>query len=334
MKKKLLFVITSLLLVSCSDASKPIVSPSPTSSFITPTSGIEPTTTPSEPTTSPVITPSKEEPTPSISVLPTPSETPTPTPTNVFNKTTVEYTLVQRVINGFEVPTHLLEIKLKSLTDLHSCFATDKDGNYGVNITDSLQNVVNKTKEEKGIDILGAVNGDYTFSSETRKGYSVKDGIIYRTERRSRNSVDLVFKKDNTVSIMKEGEFQLDGEIGDTSDIYWQVIGFGPLLAENSQMVVDETAELGGNTWVNNQRTCIGIIDWNHFYLMSTEANDRRSKTLQSYRLYDLGVMLLEYGCHTVYNLDGGYSSGLAYENEVKFAPSRKISDIIYIVNE
>lgn len=258
-----------------------------------------------------------------------------PTPSGIsYKETTVQYTLVQREINGHLVPAHLLEVKLKSLTDIRSCFATDKEGNYGVDITDTLQNVVDKKKEETGLQILGAINGDYTFSSERRRGYSIKDGLIYRTDMRSKNTVDLVFKKDNTVSLMKEGDFELDGNVGDISNEFWQIISFGPALAENDVMIIDEDEEIKGNTWVNNQRSCIGIIDWNHFYLMATEANERTSKELQSFKLYELGKMLLEYGCHDVYNLDGGYSSGLAHNDEVVFAPTRKISDIIYIVNE
>ena len=259
---------------------------------------------------------------------------PIPTPTmSGYQETTVEYHRVERIINGYTVPAHLLEVKLKSLSDLRSCIAVDEEGNYGVDKFDSLQNIAKQAKERDGLSILGAINGDYTFASERRRGYSVKNGIIYRTAVKSSSSVDLVFKTDNTVSLMKEGDFKLDGEVGERSQKYWQVISFGPLLANDSKMIIEEDEELPGNTWVNNQRSCIGIVSWNHFFFMATEANQRTSKTLQSFRLYDLGTMLLEYGCHSVYNLDGGYSSGLIYNDEVVFQPTRDNSDIIYIVN-
>ena len=256
-----------------------------------------------------------------------------PTPTSIVEETSVTYTRIERTINGYQVPAHLLEVKLKSVTDLRSAVAKDEEGNYGAGITDSLQNIVNAEKEATGLDILGAVNGDYTFSSASRRGYSVKNGIIYRNQVNGSSSLDMVFMKDNTVKFIKEGSYKLDGNIGETSNKYWQVISFGPMLADNYKLVVDESTEIRGNNWVNNQRTCIGIIDWNHFFLMSTEANNRSSKELQSFRLYDLGQTLLEYGCRYVYNLDGGYSSGLAFNNQTIFAPSRELSDILYIVN-
>lgn len=309
MKLKLLAL--TFLLVSCSGSKSKEVEPTPVPSGEI-TSSIIPTSEPTEP---------------SLPVSPTPTK-------EVYEETTIEYQRVERIINGYTVPAHLVEVKLKSLNDIRSCFATNDEGEYGVGITDSLQNVVNKTKNEIGQDILCAVNGDYTFSSETRRGYSVKDGIIYRTSVKSKNSVDLIFTNDNEVYLMKEGDFKLDGEVGQKSSKYWQIISFGPVLVEDSELVVDETTEIKGNTWVNNQRTCIGIIDWNHFYLLATEANGRKHDgPLDSFRLYDLGVMLLEYGCHTVYNLDGGYSSGIAVNNEVVFKPTRVISDIVYIVN-
>ena len=307
-----LFALT-LLLVSCQKGTTNEHTPTPSPSGSSPV--VTPVVTPSD---TPVATPSNE-----------------PTPSEVIEDTTVTYQRVERIINGYTVPTHLVEVKLKSLSDLRSCFATDENDEYGVDKYESLQSMVNKAKERDGLDILAAVNGDYTFSSESRRGYSVKDGVIYRTSVKSKNSVDLVFGMDNTVSLMKEGSFKLDGNVGEKSKKYWQIISFGPVIAENSKIIIDESYELPANTWVNNQRTAIGIIDWNHFFLLSTEANGRKHDgPLDSFRIYDLGVMLLEYGCHSVYNLDGGYSSGLAYNNEVVFKPTRNLSDMIYIVNE
>ena len=254
-------------------------------------------------------------------------------PSKEDDKTTVEYVHGEREIEGMQVGYHLLKIHLASLNDLRSRLATNESGEYGVNIQENMSDIIAKAKEETGKTVLGAVTGDYCFWSTSRKGYVVRNGVVYRTERKSKNSIDLVVKKDKTISFIREGDYSLDVGVGQVSQEFWQIFCFGPVLAKDGAMQVAEDAEINGNTWVNNQRACVGYVDAHNIMFLATEAKNRTSKTLQSFRLWDLGSFLLEQGCVGVYNLDGGYSSGAAYNDEVVFSPTRTIGDIFYVVS-
>ena len=246
-------------------------------------------------------------------------------------ETKVEYICDKRNVEGIDVKYHLLKIHLNSLNRLKSRLAVDEEGHYGINVTQKFSDVVSDIKEETGLGVLGAITGDFAFWSSSRKGYVVRNGVVYRTERKSKNSIDLVVKKDRTISFMKEGDFRMDVGVGQVSKLYYQIISFGPVLLEDGKIVIDEDAEINGNTWVNNQRAAIGFVDAYNLMFLATEANDRVSKTLQSFKLHELAVFLKEQGCVGAYNLDGGYSAGLAFNDKVVFSPSRTIGDVFYI---
>lgn len=254
-------------------------------------------------------------------------------PQDGYDETTVEYINQTRTIEGKEVEYHLLDIKLKSLSNFKSWIARDSSGSYGANITQTIGDMVHSINETTNKKVMGAISGDFTFWP-SRKGYVVRNGIIYRTTMRHPNTIDLVVEKNGSVYFRKEGEFQLDGNEGDVSSRYYQIISFGPVLLQNKEIMVAENQEINGNTWVNNPRAAIGFAGWNHIMFLATSAPNRTSKILNSFRLFDLASLLKEKGCTDAYNMDGGYSVGLAYDDEVKFVPenSRAIGDVFYVV--
>lgn len=245
--------------------------------------------------------------------------------------TSVTYLTGERDIDGNKATYHLLKIHVRSLKDLSCAFATDRDNNYGVNITQNLSDIVSNINEKSNKTVLGAITGDFPFWSTNRTGYVIRNGIVYRNKRKTSRFVDLVVKKDSSIGFMKEGEMDVNEEVGQPSEKYHHVVSFGPVLLDNGEIKVTEDQEIGGNSWVNNPRACFGYIDNHNFMFLATEAKDRTSKTLCSFRLYDLAVFLKENGCVGAYNFDGGYSAGLVYNNEVVYAPNRKVGDILYI---
>lgn len=251
-------------------------------------------------------------------------------------ETKVEYVTGTYNVKGFDATYHLLKIHVDSLFRLKSRLATDASGNYGINIQQSLGEIILDAKEESGKSVLGAITGDYCFWSSSRRGYVVRNGVIYRNNIKSKKSVDLVIakKKDKDgsfISLRKESEYQLDGNVGEPSNEFYQIVSFGPALMENGEILVTEDAEINGNTWVNNPRAAFGWVNNHEFMFLATEARQRQAKDLKSFRLYDLATFLKEQGCVGAYNFDGGYSSGMAYNDEVVFKPGRTIGDIFYI---
>ena len=229
-----------------------------------------------------------------------------------------------RLINGLEVPYHLVDIHLARVSDLRTSLATDSKGNYGSNIVSSLEEMVEK-EETDGPSVLAAINGDFPFW-KGRSGYVVRNGVTYRESSRSSGEGFALDKQGNAYSY-KESETPLS-ELG---DIY-QAWCFGPTLIEEGKISVDENEEIDGMSKSNNQRTAIGYVDPSHFYFLVTEVNGRRSSSnAASFALYDLAKTLSELGCQYAYNLDGGGSSALYYGGST-LIDSRDLGDMVYVV--
>ena len=106
--------------------------------------------------------------------------------------TTVEYVTGEHNIKGANVVYHLLKIHVNSLHFFLSGFASDENNNYGVNITQSLSDMIKDVKDRTGRSVLGAITGDFPFWSTSRKGYVVRNGVVYRKSRKSRNSIRIL----------------------------------------------------------------------------------------------------------------------------------------------
>lgn len=239
-------------------------------------------------------------------------------------KTTVSLLSSTRLIDGLEVPYHLVDIHLARLSDLRTSLATDSNGNYGSNIVSSLEEMVEK-EETDGPSVLAAINGDFPFW-KGRSGYVVRNGVTYRESVRPNGEGFALDKQGNAYSY-KESETSLS-ELG---DIY-QAWCFGPTLIEEGEISVDENEEIDGMSKSNNQRTAIGYVDPFHFYFLVTEVNGRRSSSnASSFALYDLAKTLSELGCQYAYNLDGGGSSALYYGGST-LIDSRDLGDMVYVV--
>ena len=86
----------------------------------------------------------------------------------------------------------------------------------------------------------------------------------------------------------------------------------------------------------SNPRTAIGQIGSLHYAFVVTDGRTEESAGLSLVQLADL---MLDIGCETAYNLDGGGSSTMVFQGEVVNNPTtngrtiteREVSDIVYI---
>ncbi|MBR3401031.1 MAG: phosphodiester glycosidase family protein [Parasporobacterium sp.] len=219
-----------------------------------------------------------------------------------------------------ELGTHIYvaDVVLASAQYLKTAFAQDT---YGKNITDPTSVIASEH------DAILAINGDYYGSQES--GYVIRNGIVYREAGNG----------ENIVCIYADGSMQ----IVDSDDItaeelveqgVWQAFCFGPELLEEGQIVISKEAEVG-KAKASNPRTALGIIDNNHFVFV---VSDGRTEESEGLSLYELASFMKSLGVTTAYNLDGGGSSTMVFQDVVINNPTsggriaeRSISDIIYI---
>ena len=219
-----------------------------------------------------------------------------------------------------ELGTHIYvaDVVLASAQYLKTAFAQDT---YGKNITDPTSVIASEH------DAILAINGDYYGSQES--GYVIRNGFVYREAGNG----------ENIVCIYADGSMQ----IVDSDDItaeelveqgVWQAFCFGPELLEEGQIVISKEAEVG-KAKASNPRTALGIIDNNHFVFV---VSDGRTEESEGLSLYELASFMKSLGVTTAYNLDGGGSSTMVFQDVVINNPTsggriaeRSISDIIYI---
>ena len=217
---------------------------------------------------------------------------------------------------------YVADIVLSDSSLLKTAFANN---NYGRNIKDTTSNI------SADNNAILAINGD--FYGFRNSGYVLRNGISYRnTQSTDLTGEDLVITSTGDFKIINENETSLnDLESQNVS----QVISFGPALVINAESAVDEDDEVG-KAKASNPRTAIGQIDTLHYIMI---VSDGRTNESEGFSLKELSNILIEEGCITAYNLDGGGSSTMVFNGEVINKPTtngktiseREVSDIVYI---
>ena len=113
------------------------------------------------------------------------------------------------------------------------------------------------------------------------------------------------------------------------------IFSFGPALVMDGEVSVADGDEVA-RSMTSNPRTAIGQIGSLHYAFVVTDGRTEESAGLSLVQLADL---MLDIGCETAYNLDGGGSSTMVFQGEVVNNPTtngrtiteREVSDIVYI---
>lgn len=174
-----------------------------------------------------------------------------------------------------------------------------------------------------------AINGDYYGAQE--RGYVLRNGVLYRASAQ-RGTDALVIGADGNFRIIHEGETSADTLVREGA---WQVLTFGPALINGGQVTVSSSDEVG-RAMTSNPRTAIGQISEGHYLLV---VSDGRTKESAGLSLRQLAELMQSLGAQIAYNLDGGGSSTMVFQERVVNNPTtngrsireRSVSDIVYI---
>ncbi|MBQ8928362.1 MAG: phosphodiester glycosidase family protein [Oscillospiraceae bacterium] len=219
---------------------------------------------------------------------------------------------------AYDTRIYVADVLLPSVQALKTAFAEDT---YGRNIT------ANTSEIAAAHDAVFAVNGDYYGAQE--RGIVIRNGVIYR-DTPGTNDVLCIYA-DGTMQVVSPDACTAQ-ELVDSG--VWQAFSFGPGLLANGEITVTQDQEVG-KAMASNPRTAIGQIDANHFVFVVSDGRTEESAGLS---LYELAQFMQELGVTTAYNLDGGGSSTMYYNEEVINNPTtggrikeRGVSDIVYI---
>ena len=248
----------------------------------------------------------------------------------------------------YDTDIYVAEVWLSSAQYLKTAFA---ENSYGKNVTAKTSEIASQC------EAILAINGDYYGARES--GYVIRNGVVYRDYGSGSTDILCIYA-DGSFGITNSTEASAQ-ELVDAG--VWQAFSFGPGLAENGEITVDQNTEVGKGVWqaftfgpslvengsvtvgvndevgkamASNPRTAIGQISELHYVFVVSDGRTDQSEGLS---LYELAAFLQSLGVQTAYNLDGGGSSTMVLMGEVINNPTtggsrtkeRSVSDIVYI---
>ena len=173
-------------------------------------------------------------------------------------------------------------------------------------------------------DALIAVSGDY-FSAH--KGLVIRNGEVYRKKISSWDICLLL--RNGEMETIRSGDVTIQSILEKDP---WQAWQFGPSLLDDS----GRARKTFSKTVISpaNPRCCIGYYEPGHYCFVLVDGRQKASRGLS---LIELASLMESLGCKRAYNLDGGASAHMYWQDRVFNHPSgggRKIADIIYVAKE
>ncbi len=208
---------------------------------------------------------------------------------------------------------YLADIYVRDITCFQSALARNT---YGSGYRDSISGMAALNSA------LLAVNGDYY--GNTNEGVVIRNGVIYRANRTNCDVCVLYY--DGTMRVMPGSAFSVEEAIQDGA---WQAWTFGPALLDTDGSVLTSFAST--NRIISaNPRTAIGYYEPGHYCMIVVDGRGASA----GITLPDLSQLFYDLGCTAAYNLDGGNSSVMVWQDAVINDPSgggRESSDALLI---
>lgn len=211
------------------------------------------------------------------------------------------------------VQYYLADIRLSDISRLRTAFAQDT---YGGGFTQTVLEM------DLHLDAVLTVNGDYYGNSD--EGVVARNGVIYRA-----NPTDadiLCLYQDGSMAVKTYQFFDPQAE---ANKGLWQAWTFGPSLLDEQAGAITEFFE-GRHLNGKNPRTVLGYYEPGHYALLVVDGRGESA----GLSLKELSALCQQLGFQIAYNLDGGKSSVMCYQDAVLNQPAsggRAISDVIYL---
>lgn len=210
-----------------------------------------------------------------------------------------------------KITYYVADIYLSDIRSLESCFA---ENTYGTGFSESVLDM------DKNNSAIIAINGDsYSSNKNDGKGTIIRNGQVYREESTSLDTCVLFY--DGTMKVYPSGAFNLK-EVS-KEDIY-QTWVFGPgLLDDNGKALTS----FNGSSYLNKNhpRTALGYYEPGHYCFVVVDG--RQEGYSEGMTLSQLAEVFEKLGCKVAYNLDGGYSSTMTFNDEI-VNESKKYRDV------
>ena len=211
---------------------------------------------------------------------------------------------------------YIADIYLTDILQFGTVLAKDK---YGSGLRENVSAMAKRS------GALLAITGD-TYGNQD-SGIVIRNGIVHRQEKSTFDICVLYY--DGSMRTFSPESFSLEEAIADGA---YQAWSFGPLLLdENGNPIPDKKLNTSRNIRRANPRAGIGYYEPGHycFVVVDGRTDDASGLTLEQF-----SQLFADLGCKSAYNMDGGRSAIICFNNRVLNDPykgGRSVSDCLII---
>ncbi|MCP2321954.1 exopolysaccharide biosynthesis protein [Hamadaea flava] len=222
-----------------------------------------------------------------------------------------------------KVTYFVADVQMTDATIVRSAFANDEFG----------QNIIANTSEiARDAGAVLAVNGDYYGFRTT--GMVIRNGVAFRDSGARQG---LAFYTDGTAKLYDETTTSAQ-DLVDAG--VWNTLSFGPGIVDDGKPVagidsVEVDTNFGNHSIQGRQpRTGVGLLGANH--QLWIVADGRSNGYSRGVTMTEFANIFVDHGAQTAYNIDGGGSSTLVFQDKLVNNPlgkgqERGTSDILYV---
>lgn len=229
-------------------------------------------------------------------------------------------------------------VKVANATQVRTAMAGDR---YNIDYT------IPGHKMSEAKNAVIAINGDYFRHSDHQNGYMIRMGKQYRNRPHAYWDILMIDQNGDFHTIMEPSKEKLANWLEENKDItVVNSFNFGPVIISDGKVTQEDFNVVKNHDYIGTHKDCqrmaICQLDTLTYLLVTSEGpEDKDSKGLTMDQFVDclleIDEKLTDYTIKVAYNLDGGSSSTLVFQNEKVNAPTnpkvRYLSDIIYFAS-
>lgn len=242
---------------------------------------------------------------------------------NSYQSQDVNLTINTQRLLGSDV--YVVDIYVRSVESFQRVFA---GGSYG-KTTAKVQKMATEN------DAIVAMTGDSGHYFTV--GWAVGNGEVLRDTKNRKRDLGILYRDGVMVTVENDAvdydQLRADAD----ADRIWQLFLFGPALLDAEGKAKTDFKD--SNVRFTNPRSAIGYFAPGHYCFVQVDGRGTKSqlaarKSNSGMTLNELADFMASLGCMAAYNLDGGQSSMLAFNDKIISAPvkgGRRVGDIVII---
>ena len=212
------------------------------------------------------------------------------------------------------VTYYIQDIYIRNIENIRTAFANDS---YGGGMKQNTPEIAANN------NAICAINGDYYGTRNS--GVVIRNGYVYKVK--PFNDVCTLLYNGEMITYSKR-DFDVE-QIEDENGRIYQAWCFGPaLLDRDGKALSDFDSNIAGI----NPRTAIGYYEPGHYCFVVVDG--RQKDYSDGIAMDDLAKLFEELGCKSAYNLDGGQTSMMTFNDVLVNKPykgGRSCSDIVFV---